>query len=85
MTNDKQLLRNSSSKKKRTQGELLEEISNKLTVIIDQLGNILDYKPPVEDDNVEEQNRTQNYDYIQDKDGLVYHKEELRLRDEDNI
>ena len=85
MTNDKQLLRNSSSKKKRTQGELLEEISNKLSVIIDQLGNILDYKSPVEDNNVEEQNRTQNYDYIQDKDGLVYHKEELRLRDEDNI
>ena len=85
MTNDKQLLRNSSSKKKRTQGELLEEISNKLSVIIDQLGNILDYKSPVEDDNVEEQNRTQNYDYVQDKDGLVYHKEELRLRDEDNI
>ena len=73
------------TKKKRTQGELLEEISNKLSVIIDQLGNILDYKSPVEDNNVEEQNRTQNYDYVQDKDGLVYHKEELRLRDEDNI
>ena len=73
------------TKKKRTQGELLEEISYKLTVVIDQLDNILNYKPPVEDDNVEEQNRTQNYDYIQDKDGLVYHKEELRLRDEDNI
>ena len=43
------------TKKKRTQGELLEEISYKLTVIIDQLGNILDYKPPVEDDNLEEQ------------------------------
>ena len=43
------------TKKKRTQGELLEEISNKLTVIIDQLGNILDYQPPVEDDNLEEQ------------------------------
>ena len=85
MTNDKQLLRNSSSKKKRTQGELLEEISNKLSVIIDQLGNILDYKSPVEDNNVEEQNRTQNYDYVQDKDGLVYHKEELRLRNESNI
>ena len=73
------------TKSKRTQGELLEEISNKLSVIIDQLGNILDYKSPVEDNNVEEQNRTQNYDYVQDKDGLVYHKEELRLRDEDNI
>ena len=43
------------TKSKRTQGELLEEISYKLTVIIDQLGNILDYKSPVEDDNVEEQ------------------------------
>ena len=73
------------TKSKRTQGELLEEISNKLTVIIDQLGNILDYKPPVEDDNVEEQIKVENYDYVQDKDGLVYHKEELRLRDEDNI
>ena len=43
------------TKSKRTQGELLEEISYKLTVIIDQLGNILDYKSPVEDDNIEEQ------------------------------
>ena len=43
------------TKSKRTQGELLEEISYKLTVVIDQLDNILNYKPPVEDDNVEEQ------------------------------
>ena len=43
------------TKKKRTQGELLEEISYKLTVVIDQLDNILNYKPPVEDDNLEEQ------------------------------
>ena len=43
------------TKKKRTQGELLEEISYKLTVIIDQLGNILNYQPPVVDDNIEEQ------------------------------
>ena len=43
------------TKKKRTQGELLEEISYKLTVVIDQLDNILNYKPPVEDDNIEEQ------------------------------
>ena len=43
------------TKKKRTQGELLEEISYKLTVVIDQLDNILNYKPPVEDNNVEEQ------------------------------
>ena len=40
---------------KKTLAQLLEEISYKLTVIIDQLGNILDYKPPVEDDNLEEQ------------------------------
>jgi len=43
------------TKKKRTQGELLEEISYKLTVVIDQLDNILNYKPPVEDDNQQEQ------------------------------
>ena len=73
------------TKSKRTQGELLEEIGYKLTVIIDQLGNILDYKSPVEDDNKEEQIKVENYDYVQDKDGLVYHKEELRLRDESNI
>ena len=71
--------------KKRTQGELLEEISNKLTVIIDQLDNVLNYKPPVVDDNKEETIKVENYDYVQDKDGLVYHKEELRLRDESNI
>ena len=43
------------TKSKRTQGELLEEISYKLTVVIDQLHNILNYQPPVEDNNVEEQ------------------------------
>ena len=43
------------TKSKKTQAQLLEEISYKLTVIIDQLGNILDYKPPVEDVNIEEQ------------------------------
>ena len=43
------------TKSKRTQGELLEEISYKLTVVIDQLDNILNYQPPVEDNNVEEQ------------------------------
>tara|TARA_B100001113_G_scaffold215226_1_gene176520 strand:+ start:176 stop:400 length:225 start_codon:yes stop_codon:yes gene_type:complete len=73
------------TKSKRTQGELLEEISNKLTVIIDQLDNVLNYKPPVVDDNKEETIKVENYDYVQDKDGLVYHKEELRLRDESNI
>ena len=55
MTNDKQLLRNSSSKSKKTQAQLLEEISYKLTVVIDQLQNILNYQPPVVDDNQEEQ------------------------------
>ena len=48
------------TKKKRTQGELLEEISYKLTVIIDQLGNILDYKPPVEYDKIEDEYPEQN-------------------------
>ena len=43
------------TKSKRTQGELLEEISYKLTVVIDQLHNILNYQPPVVDDNQEEQ------------------------------
>ena len=43
------------TKSKRTQGELLEEISYKLTVVIDQLDNILNYQPPVEDDNQQEQ------------------------------
>ena len=73
------------TKKKRTQGELLEEISNKLTVIINQLDNVLNYKSPVEDNNVEEQIEVENYDYVQDKNGLVYHKDELRLRNESNI
>jgi len=71
--------------KKRTQGELLEEISNKLTVIIDQLGNILDYKPPVVDDNKEEQIKVENYDYVQNSKGLVYHIDELKEDDESNI
>ena len=43
------------TKKKRTQGELLEEISYKLTVVIDQLCNNLDYKSPVEYDNIEDE------------------------------
>ena len=33
--------------KKRTQIELLEEISNKLSVVIDQLNNVLNYEPNV--------------------------------------
>ena len=61
------------TKKKRTQGELLEEISYKLTVIIDQLGNILDYKPPFVDDTKEEKIEVENYDYVQDKDLSLIH------------
>ena len=33
--------------KKKTQIELLEEISNKLSVVIDQLNNVLNYEPNV--------------------------------------
>ena len=33
--------------KKRTQIELLEEISNKLSIVIDQLNNVLNYEPNV--------------------------------------
>ena len=43
------------TKSKKTQAQLLEEISYKLTVVIDQLHNILNYQPPVVDDNQEEQ------------------------------
>ena len=43
------------TKSKKTQAQLLEEISYKLTAIIDQLNEILNYKPPVQDDNVEGQ------------------------------
>ena len=43
------------TKSKKTQAQLLEEISYKLTVVIDQLDNILNYQPPVVDDNQEEQ------------------------------
>ena len=62
MTNDKQLLRNSSPKK-RTQIELLEEISNKLSVVIDQLNNVLNYEPNVvELDTPTEDNSTEVVD-----------------------
>ena len=33
--------------KKKTQIELLEEISNKLSIVIDQLNNVLNYEPNV--------------------------------------
>ena len=61
MTNDKQLLRNSSSKK-RTQIELLEEISNKLSVVIDQLNNVLNYENNVVVLDNEEDNSTEVVD-----------------------
>ena len=61
MTNDKQLLRNSSSKK-RTQIELLEEISNKLSVVIDQLNNVLNYENNVVELDKEEDNSTEVVD-----------------------
>ena len=32
---------------KKTQTELLQEISNKLSVVIDQLNNVLNYEPNV--------------------------------------
>jgi len=54
MTNDKQLLRNSSSKK-RTQIEVLEEISDKLSLVINQLNDILNYTPNVVEFNEEDE------------------------------
>ena len=46
--------------KKRTQIELLEEISNKLSVVIDQLNNVLNYEPNVvELDTSTEDNSTE--------------------------
>ena len=54
MTNDKQLLRNSSSKK-RTQIEVLEEISDKLSLVINQLDDILNYTPNVVEFNEEDE------------------------------
>ena len=49
--------------KKKTQIELLEEISNKLSVVIDQLNNILNYEPNVvELDTPTEDNSTEVVD-----------------------
>ena len=46
--------------KKRTQIELLEEISNKLSIVIDQLNNVLNYEPNVvELDTSTEDNSTE--------------------------
>ena len=46
--------------KKKTQTELLQEISNKLSVVIDQLNNVLNYEPNVvELDTPTEDNSTE--------------------------
>ena len=49
--------------KKKTQIELLEEISNKLSIVIDQLNNVLNYEPNVvELDTSTEDNSTEVVD-----------------------
>ena len=49
--------------KKKTQTELLQEISNKLSVVIDQLNNVLNYEPNVvELDTSTEDNSTEVVD-----------------------
>ena len=49
--------------KKKTQTELLQEISNKLSVVIDQLNNVLNYEPNVvELDTSTEDNYTEVVD-----------------------
>jgi len=49
--------------KKKTQTELLQEISNKLSVVIDQLNNVLNYEPNVvELDTPTEDNSTEVVD-----------------------
>ena len=48
--------------KKRTQIELLEEISNKLSVVIDQLNNVLNYENNVVELDKEEDNSTEVVD-----------------------
>jgi hypothetical protein len=48
--------------KKRTQIELLEEISNKLSVVIDQLNNVLNYENNVVVLDNEEDNSTEVVD-----------------------
>ena len=69
------------TKKKRTQGELLEEISYKLTAIIDQLNEILNYKPPVQDDNVEGQYSEESVNNSGDYYGTFGTVSERRLDD----
>jgi len=48
--------------KKRTQTELLEEISNKLSVVIDQLNNVLNYENNVVELDKQEDNPTEVVD-----------------------
>tara|TARA_R100001443_G_C3248255_1_gene152581 strand:- start:244 stop:468 length:225 start_codon:yes stop_codon:yes gene_type:complete len=48
--------------KKKTQTELLQEISNKLSVVIDQLNNVLNYENNVVDLDNEEDNSTEVVD-----------------------
>ena len=45
--------------KKKTQTELLQEISNKLSVVIDQLNNVLNYENNVVELDKEEDNSTE--------------------------
>ena len=69
------------TKSKKTQAQLLEEISYKLTVVIDQLDNILNYKPPVEDNNIEEQYTEQIDNEIGDYSSLFGTLNERELND----
>jgi len=48
--------------KKKTQTELLQEISNKLSVVIDQLNNVLNYENNVVELDKEEDNSTEVVD-----------------------
>jgi len=48
--------------KKKTQTELLEEISNKLSVVIDQLNNVLNYENNVVELDKQEDNPTEVVD-----------------------
>ena len=47
---------------KKTQTELLQEISNKLSVVIDQLNNVLNYENNVVELDKEEDNSTEVVD-----------------------
>ena len=69
------------TKSKKTQAQLLEEISYKLTAIIDQLNEILNYKPPVQDDNVEGQYSEESVNNSGDYYGTFGTVSERRLDD----